>query len=99
GRSPSKLTIRATDVVRPDVATTSGSPTAMRPDATVPLKPRNSPLGRLIHCTGKRIGASAASNPVSTVSRWARRDGPAYHGVRALGPATLSPRTADKGIE
>ena len=98
GRSPSKLTMRATAVARPDAATTTRSPTATRPLATVPVKPRNSASGRLTHCTGKRSGASAASRSVSTVSRWASSAGPAYQGVRGLRLATLSPSRADSGI-
>ena len=97
-RSPSKLTIRATELGRPDAATTMRSPTATRPEATVPVKPRKSPFGRLTHCTGKRSGAPSASRPVSTASRWASRAGPPYQGVRALRLATLSPSRADIGI-
>jgi hypothetical protein len=90
-RSPSAVTIRATRDCLPEAATTTWSPAAMRPEATVPEKPRKSRFGRFTHCTGKRNGFSAASDSMSTASRCSTSVGPCYQGVLPDFTVTLSP--------
>ena len=75
--------------MRPEPATTTGSPTLTVPTTTVPEKPRKAASGRLTHCTGKRNGAVSPRPLTSTVSRWASSDGPSYQGVRLLERATV----------
>ena len=90
--APSKVTISLTRDARtePDHA-----PFARRhaPDTIVPENPRNSPFGRLTHCTGKRNGRSAESLGDSTVSRCSIRVGPSIpgHARRALGDVVAVP--------
>src|SRR6185437_13816447 len=86
-----------TRVIRPEPATTSGSPTLTFPDTTVPEKPRNAASGRFTHCTGKRSGAVSSAPLTSIVSRWASSEGPSYQCVRLLERATLSPSRAEIG--
>lgn len=45
-----------------------------------------------------RNGCSATSSSISTVSKCSMNVGPVYHGVRALGSTTLSPRSAEIGM-
>ena len=87
-----------TALVRPDEATTIGSPRLIRPPAIVPAKPRKSRCGRLTHCTGRRNGALRRSSSTSMRSRWSSRYGPSCQGVRGLSAEMLSPTRAEIGI-
>ena len=90
-RSPSAVTMRVTCDVRPERATTTGSPGFTMPLTIVPAKPRKSRFGRFTHCTGMRNGLDTSSLSTSTVSRWSSSVGPSYQGVRSLAAMTLSP--------
>ena len=63
------VTMRVTLAGLREAATSTSSPTATTPEATVPEKPRKSRLGRFTHCTGKRIGCRVRSVATSMVSR------------------------------
>ena len=97
-RSPSKVTICLTVVVRRDGSTITRSPGFTQPLATVPANPRKSRFGRFTHCTGKRKSIWFRRPPSGTVSRCSSSVGPEYHGVCALRSTTLSPLSADIGI-
>ena len=90
--------MRATCDVVPLGSTFTGSPTAMRPVATVPWKPRNVRSGRLTRCTGmeKPFSSSAVSTSIS--SRYACSVGPVYQGISFEGWTTLSPSVALTGM-
>jgi hypothetical protein len=68
-RSPSRVTMRATRLSRPDVSTFTFSPGLTVPPTMVPAKPRKSRFGRLTHCTGSRNGWCCTLSSISTVSR------------------------------
>ena len=98
-RSPSNVDRRVTVLVRPDGRTLTVSPGRTVPPTIMPAKPRKSRSGRLTHCTGIRNGPLAASSWTSTDSRCASNGGPVYHGVCSLGSVTLSPTSADTGMQ
>ena len=52
--SPSNVTIDFTRLVLREGSAITLSPLRIRPEATVPQKPRKSRFGRLTNCTGKR---------------------------------------------
>ena len=90
--------MRATWLVVPAGSTRIGSPGRMVPPTMRPENPRKSRLGRFTHCTGMRNGSVAVSSSTSTVSRKPSSVGPWYQPVWALGSTTLSPFSADIGM-
>ena len=92
------MTIRATDDVVPAGRTRTGSPGRIVPLTMRPEKPRKSRLGRLTHCTGRRKGRVAVSSSTWTVSRKPSSVGPWYQCMCELGATTLSPLSADTGM-
>ena len=96
-RSPSNVTIRVTVALWPDPLVVTASPGRTAPVATVPANPLKSALGLDTHCTGIRNGPSAT--PTGRIASSASSSaGPAYQGVFALRPMTLSPSRALIGI-
>ena len=91
--------MRATAAVVPAGRTATLSPTATRPEATVPAIPRKSPSGRLIHWAAMRNGRSMAAAATSTFSKWSSNVGPWYHGISVERRVTLSPRRAETGTQ
>ena len=98
-RSPSAVTIRATEDSCPEDATTMRSPGRTVPDTTVPESPRKSRFGRLTHCTGNRKGFCSRARAGSSVSRSSSSVGPSYQGERSDRIVTLSPKRADRGMD
>ena len=95
--------------VRPEGSTTTSSPTFMIPPATVPANERwSSPserCGRSTYWTGKRTSVRLRSEAMCTLSRCWSSAGPVYQGIRSTAPGpsgtrptTLSPRSADSGM-
>ena len=69
------------------------------PDATLPQNPLKSRFGRSTYCTGKRKSLKLLSLSIWTVSRKSSKESPSYHGVLSDLSTTLSPSSADSGIQ
>ena len=97
--SPSYVTMLFTLEVFPEGSAMTVSPLRTIPDATLPQKPRKSRFGRSTYCTGKRKSVKLWSLSICTVSRKSSKEIPLYHGVRSDLSTTLSPSSAERGIQ
>ncbi len=100
---PSKVSIDAILVLRPDGSTTTSSPGFITPPATVPAYARRrschcGSCGRSTYCTGNRTSIRLRSEAMCTSSRWCSSDVPSYQGELADRSTTLSPLRADTGM-